>query len=165
MIVAIGFEVSTDVDMAAIVVAGADGGKYVVDLAYYGSPDAAVAEASRLHDLFEDNCGLFCDPLPCAGVLDGLRAAGVWLNLLSPEDVAAASWQYTTEVGARRVKASGNPVLRESMRVALPRPLALRFAFERRKVSADQSPLNSAAFGLWGLRHNEAVGEPGVWVV
>jgi len=164
MIVAIGFEVSTDVDMAAIVAAGTDGGKYLVDLAYYGSPDAAVAEAARLYELFEDNCGLFCDPMPCAGVLDGLRGAGVWLHLLSPEDVAAASWQFTTEVRGRRVKAAGNPVLKESMRVAVPRPLALRFAFERRRVTSDQSPLNAAAFGLWGYRRNEGAQEPGVYV-
>lgn len=164
MIVGIGFEVSTDVDMAAIVVAGADGGKYLVDLAYYGPPDAAVAEAARLYGLFGDCCGVYADPLPSAGVLDALRAA-VWLQTLGPEDVAAASWQFTTEVRARRVKAAGNPVLRESMRVAVPRPLALRFAFERKRATVDQSPLNAAAFGLWGFRRNEAAQEPGVWVL
>jgi hypothetical protein len=149
--------------MAAIAVAGRDGGKWLADLRFYGSPDDAVGQASRLHEEL-DNCGVFCDPMPCAGILDELRAS-VWLLELSPEDVAAASWQYTTEIRARRVKLAGDPALRESMRAAVPRALATRFAFERRKVTADMSPLNAAAFALLGYRRNEAAQDPGVWVV
>jgi hypothetical protein len=161
---AIGLELSTDVDMAAIGVASVEGGRYLVDVVWYGSPDLVVAEASRLYGE-TDNVGVFADPQPCAGVLDALRAAGVWLHLMEATDVAAASWQYTTEVRARRVKGGKHPALREAMRAALPRPLALRFGFERKRVSVDMSPLNSAAFALWGLRRNEAVAEPGVWVM
>jgi len=51
------------------------------------------------------------------------------------------------------------------MRAAVPRPLAVRFAFERKRVTADMSPLNACAFALWGLRRNEAASEPGVWVL
>jgi hypothetical protein len=161
--VAIGPELSADTDMAAIAVAGRDGGKWLADLRFYRSPDDAVGQASRLHEEL-DNCGVFCDPMPCAGILDELRAS-VWLLELSPEDVAAASWQYTTEIRARRVKLAGHPALRESMRAAVPRALATRFAFERRKVTADMSPLNAAAFALLGYRRNEAAQDPGVWVV
>jgi hypothetical protein len=163
MTVAIGLELSADTDMAAIAVAGRDGGKWLADLRFYGSPDDAVGQAARLHEEL-DNCGVFCDPMPCAGILDELRAS-VWLLELSPEDVAAASWQYTTEIRARRVKLAGDPALRESMRAAVPRALATRFAFERRKVTADMSPLNAAAFALLGYRRNEAAQDPGVWVV
>jgi hypothetical protein len=161
--VAIGLELSADTDMAAIAVAAIDGGRWLADLVFYGSPDDAVAQASRLYEEL-DSCGVFADPLPCAGVLDGLRAAA-WLIELSPEDVAAASWQFTTEVRARRVKLKGHPALRESMRAAVPRPLAVRWAFERKRVTADMSPLNASAFALWGLRRNEAVADPGVWVI
>jgi hypothetical protein len=163
MTVAIGLELSAETDMAAIAVAGRDGGKWLADLRFYGSPDDAVGQAARLHEEL-DNCGVFCDPMPCAGILDELRAS-VWLLELSPEDVAAASWQYTTEIRARRVKLAGDPALRESMRAAVPRALATRFAFERRKVTADMSPLNAAAFALLGYRRNEAAQDPGVWVV
>jgi hypothetical protein len=142
--VAIGLELSADTDMAAIAVAGADGGRWLADLMFYGSPDDAVAECSRLYTELEDNCGVFADPMPCAGILDGLRAA-VWLHELSAEDVAAAAWQFTTEVRARRVKLAGHPALRESMRAAVPRPLAVRFAFERKRVTSDMSPLNASA--------------------
>jgi hypothetical protein len=115
---AIGLELSTDVDMAAIGVASVEGGRYLVDVVWYGSPDLVVAEASRLYGE-TDNVGVFADPQPCAGVLDALRAAGVWLHLMEATDVAAASWQYTTEVRARRVKGGKHPALREAMRAAL----------------------------------------------
>jgi len=161
---AIGLELSTDVDMAAVGVASAEGGRHLVDVAWYGSPDDAVAECSRLYGEV-DNCGVFCDPQPCAGIVDALRGAGCWLHLMEATDVSAASWQYTTEVRARRLKAGDHPALREAMRSAVPRPLALRFAFERRRTPTDVSPLNACAFALWGLRRNEGGGEPGAWVV
>ena len=161
-ITAIGLELSTDTDMAAIAVAGRDEQRWTADLKFYGSPDDAVAECSRLY-LDLDPCGVFADPLPCAGILDDLRAA-VWLHALAAEDVAAAAWQFTTEVRARRVKLGGHPALKEAMRTAVPRPLAARFAFERKRVTADMSPLTAAAFGLFGLRKNEAAQDPGVWV-
>jgi hypothetical protein len=163
--VAIGLELSTDVDQAAIAVAGRDGARWTADLMFYGSPDDAVAECARLYGALEDNCGLYVDPQPTAPLVDGLRAAGVWLHLLEGTDVAAASWGLTTEIRNRRVRLAGHPALRESMRVALPRPLALRFGFERKRVAADMSPLNAAAFALWGLRKNEVASEPGAWVV
>jgi hypothetical protein len=164
VIVAIGLELGTDADMAAIAVAGMEGARASVDLAFYGSPDDAVAQCSRLYGEL-DNCGVYCDPMPCAGILDGLRAAGVWLYLLEATDVAASAWQFVTEVRARRVKLGAHPALKEAMRTAVPRPLGARFAFERKRVAADMSPLNSAAFACWGLRRNEAASEPGVWVV
>jgi hypothetical protein len=163
VIVAIGLEVSATTDAALVAVAGAEGGRWAVNLALYGPPEAAVAEVSRLY-LGTENCGVFLDPLPCAGVLDVLRLQ-VWAHELSPEDVAAASWQFTTEIRARRVKLGGHPQLREAMKAAVPRPLAARFAFERRRVVSDMSPLNAAAFALLGARRNEGVAEPGVYAV
>ena len=163
MTMAIGLELSADADVASIAVAGAEGGKWTADLKFYGSPDDALAQVSRLY-LELDSCGVFCDPMPCAGILDGLRAA-VWLHELGPEDVAAAAWQFVTEVRGRRVKLGTHPALRKSMQAAVPRPLAMRFAFERRRVVSDMSPLNSAAFALLGYRRNAGMQEPGVWVI
>jgi hypothetical protein len=160
--VAIGLELSAAADVAAIAVAARDGANWRADLMFYGSPDEVTGEAARLYGEL-DNCGLFLDPLPCAGILDGLRAAGVWLHELGPEDVAASAWQFTTEFRGHRVKLSGHPALRESMRAAVPRPLAARFAFERRRVTSDMSPLNASAFAMWGIRRNEV--EPGVYVI
>src|SRR5262249_36601808 len=153
----------TDTDMAAIAVATMAAGRWGADLAFYGSPDDAVGETARLYDEL-DPCGVYCDPLPCAGIVDDLRDA-VWLHLLGPGDVAAAAWQFTTEVRQRRVKLGTHPALRDAMRAALPRPLGIRFAFERRRVTADMSPLNASAFAVWGLRQNDAGANPGVWAI
>jgi hypothetical protein len=161
--VALGFELSPDADMASVAVAGAEGSRWSVQLAFYGVPADAVAEAEKLY-IGIDNCGLYLDPGPSAGVLDGLRSAGLWLHELSPEDVSAADFQFTAEVRARRVRLGDHPALRESVRAALPRS-SVRWAFERRKVVADAGPLNACAFALLGLRRNEAADSPGVWVV
>jgi hypothetical protein len=45
------------------------------------------------------------------------------------------------------------------------RPLAAAFGFERRRVPCDMSPLNAAAFAVWGLRQNEAAADPGMWIL
>ena len=162
--VAIGLECSASTDMASIAVAGRDGARWTADLRWYGDPDEAVAQCSRLYGELEENCGVFADPQPSAGVLDDLRAAGLWLHLMEATDVSASAWQFVTEVRHRRVKLGGHAALRSAMRTAVPRPLALRFAFERKRVTADMSPLNASAFALWGLRRNEARADPGVWV-
>jgi hypothetical protein len=160
-ITAVGLELSTEADVASIAVAVKDGAKWMADLVFYGSPDEAVAQCSRLYGEL-DSCGVFADPLPCAGIVDDLRL-NVWAHLLGPEDVSAAAWQFTTEVRHRRVKLGTHPALKKAMQAAMPRHLGPRWAYERRKVNADQSPLNSAAFAVWGLRKNESVSEPGVW--
>jgi hypothetical protein len=163
MTVALGLELSADTDMASIAVAGAVGSRWSVSLAFYGAPGAAVEEADRLY-METDNCGLYLDPGPSAGVLDGLRSAGLWLHELTPEDVSAADFQFAAEVRAGRVRLGEHPALRESMRAALPRS-SVRWSFERRKVTADAGPLNACAFALLGYRRNEAGESPGVWVV
>lgn len=164
MMFAIGVDLSADYDRAAIAAGGAGEGRYEVDVAWYGSPDDVVAQCARLYAEL-DPCGTFADPQACAGILDGLRAEGVWLHELEPLDVSAAQFQYLTEVHARRVKGGKHPALREAMRTAESRQRAVRFAFERRRVMADQAPLNAAAFALLGLRRNQAVSEPGAWVI
>jgi hypothetical protein len=161
-ITAIGLELSASTDAASIAVAARDGQRWLADLMWYGDPDGVVAECSRLSAALKDNCRLFCDPQASAGVLDDLRAAGLWLHLLEATDVSASQFQLVTEVRHRRVRLGGHPALRESARAAVPRPVTARFGFQRKQ--ADVSPLNSAAYALWGLRRNEAAADPGVYV-
>ena len=162
-ITAIGVELSGSTDMAAIGVAARDGQRWLADLMWYGDPDGAVAECSRLYAALEDNCGLYLDPQASAGLLDDLRAAGLWLHLLEATDVSASQFQLVTEVRHRRVRLGGHPALRESMRAAVPRPVTARFGFARKQ--ADVSPLNACAHALFGLRRNEGVADPGVYVI
>lgn len=167
MMVALALELSTDTDMAAVYAAGRDDGasRYTAAELFYGDTEDAAGQVIRLSAEL-DNCGLYCDPMPCAGVLPALRNAGVWLHLLEAVDVAAASYAFKAAVRGRKVSISGGPELKAAMQYAVRRPLAAAFAFERRRVPCDMAPLNAAAFSLWGYRHNEGGdAEPGAWIL
>lgn len=164
-LLAFGAEVSLDADFAALAVAASTGENlWEVNLAVYGSPAEVAAEAGRLYGA-TDNVGLFLDSMPSAPILGPLRDAGVWVHKLEAVDVAAASADFKALVKARAVRTSGHAALRDAMRSAAPRSLLSSFAFERRRVEADTSPLNACAFALWGLRRNEAEADVGVWVI
>jgi hypothetical protein len=107
---------------------------------------------------------VFVDPMLIAPVLEGLRNR-VWLHTMEAVDVAAAAGQFRAAVKARLITAGEHPALEQALTYAMRRPLAAAFGFERRRVPCDMSPLNAAAFAVWGLRRNEAASEPGVWVV
>ena len=82
---AIGLELSTDADMAAIAVAGR--GRRAVDWRISRSTGRRMPRrrsAPGCHEQLRTIAGVFADPMPCAGILDDLRAAGVWLHLLAP---------------------------------------------------------------------------------
>lgn len=139
-------------------------GRWRVELVFYGPAAALAEEAGRLYAAEAECAGFFCDPMPCAGILDALRA-GVWLHVLEAVDVAAAAQQLRAAVKARKVTAAPHPALEAAMAYAIRRPLANAFSFERRRVPCDMAPLQAAAFGFWGLRRSEEASEPGVWVV
>lgn len=166
MMVALGLELSIDTEMAAIYAAGREGsGKYVVQEMFYGAALLAAGEVIRLYSAL-DNCGVCCDPMPNAPILDELRNAGVWLHLLEAVDVSAAAGQFKALVRGRNIAINGGEALRASMQFAVRRPLAAAFAFERRRVEADMSPLNAASFALWGFRKNEGGdGDVGIWLI
>ena len=154
----IGLEMSVDTELAAVATAHRQGDGEVcqVDVTYYGAPEGAVGEAARLAGQAGwGGCAVYVDPMPCAGLLAPLRAAGVPVHLLEAVDVAAAAFEFKQEVRARRLKAGDHPALHEAMRFAVRRPLAAAFAFERRRVEADMSALNAAAFAVWGVLHGQ----------
>jgi hypothetical protein len=156
---AIGLELSTDTELAAVAVASreGDGEHCQVDVVFYGPAEGAAGEAVRLAGQPGwGGCGVYVDPMPSAGLLAPLRAAGVSLHLLEAVDVAAAAYEFKAAVRGRRVTAGAHEALREAMRFAARRPLAAAFAFERRRVEADMSALNAAAFAVWGLLHGQA---------
>jgi hypothetical protein len=148
---AIGLEMSMDTDLAAVLLAAPsgdpDGGCFRLRVLFYGPADEAPGLVAGDQ--------VWLDPMPNAGLLAPLRAAGAQLHLLEAVDVAAASYEYKAAVRARRVSADGHEALRDAMKHAVRRPLATAFAFERRKVDADMSVLNAAAFALWGETHQQ----------
>jgi hypothetical protein len=123
-------------------------------------PDALGA----VYDAEDEAAGVFCDPMPCAPILEAL-VRRVWLHRLEAVDVAASAAQFRSAVKAREVEAEPHPALEQALTFAVQRPLASAFGFERRKVTADMAPLNAAAFALWGLRRHDAASDPGVVVI
>jgi hypothetical protein len=162
---AFGVELDQEGELGACAAVRSGGtGRWRVQLVFYGPAPALPAEAGRLYAAEEDCAGFFCDPMPCAGILDDLRA-NVWLHALEAVDVAAAAQQFRAVVKARKVDAVPHPALEAAMAYAVRRPLANAFTFERRRVPCDMSPLQAAAFGFWGLRRSETVADPGAWVL
>jgi len=145
---AIGLEMSVDTDAAAVlqVAPSGDAGRFHLAVLFYGPADEAPGQVAA-------GAQVWLDPMPCAGLLAPLRAAGVQVHMLEAVDVAAASYEFKQEVRARRVTADDHPALRAAMQFAVRRPLAAAFAFERRRVACDMSPVNAAAFALWGETH------------
>lgn len=160
--IAWGVELEGSSELGSLVSARARaGGGWLVAVEFYqpalmltAAVEAAVEAAGA------DVLGVFCDPMPCAAVLDDLRER-VWVSTLEAVDVAAATSQFLMAVRARQVTAAEHPALEQAITYAVRRPLAAAFGFERHKVPCDMSPLNAAAFALWGLRKNEAVSQPG----
>jgi hypothetical protein len=163
MISACGIELSTDTEVCSVAMAGREDGarRYQVDLLYYG-PSAGAIDAAGAAVGSEESLGAYADPMQIAGLLDDLRNAGVWLHLLTAVEVASASYVFKQAVRGRKIKTSGHEALKSALQYATRRPLAAAFAFERRKVPADMSPLNAASFALYGVRRNEDI-QAGVW--
>ena len=164
MSVAWGVEVDRAGETGAVAEARpAAAGLWRVDLVFYQAAVTLPGWLAERYEIEPESAGVFCDPMPCAPVLDDLRRA-VGLHTLEAVDVAAASAQFKTAVKSRTVTAGEHPALEQAVTYALQRSLATAFAYERRKVAADMSPLNAAAFALWGLRqHGES--DPGAWVI
>jgi hypothetical protein len=150
-VIAVGLEMSADTELAAAVEAaageGAEAGCFRLRVLFYGPAEEVAAAVAGSQ--------LWCDPMPCAGLLGQLRAAGAWPRLMEAVDVAQASYEFKAAVRARRVSlvpGAADEALREAMKYAAPRALAARFAFERRRVPCDMSPVNAAAFAVWGAK-------------
>jgi hypothetical protein len=161
--VALGAEVALDGETGAIATAQPrDGGRWHVELVFYQPVTLLPAAAAELYDKLPECPGVYIDPLPCAQVLDELRLA-VWVNALEAVDVSAASAQFRAAVKAGQLSAGAHAALEQALTYATRRPLATAFGYERRRVPCDMSPLNAAAFALWGLRRSETELDPGVW--
>jgi hypothetical protein len=93
------------------------------------------------------------DPASPAGTLvDDLRAAGVRVHTVTAREYAqACGWLYDAVKGSE-VRHLGDPELDAAVRDARPRDLAGGFAWDRKKSSADITPLVAVTLACWGYR-------------
>ena len=134
-----------------------------LEVVYYHLAIGLPAALGDAYDAEDECAGVFVDPMPCAPVLEALSRR-VWVHRLEAVDVAASAAQFRAAVKAREIEAVPHPALEQALTFAVQRPLATAFAFERRKVAADMSLLNAAAFALLGLRRHESA-DIGTWVI
>jgi hypothetical protein len=149
---------------AAVAARPREGGGWRVEVVFYQPAQLLPAAIGAAYDSEPDAVGVFVDPMLIAPVLEDLRNR-VWLHTMEAVDVAAAAGQFRAAVKARQITAVEHPALEQALTFAMRRPLAAAFGFERRRVPCDMSPLNAAAFAVWGLRKNEAAAEPGAWLI
>lgn len=158
MSVAWGVEPDRAADMGSLVEVRQDGDCYRVELVFY-QPLSMLPDAAGLrYDREPDGAGVFADPMPSAVVLERLRER-VWVRTLEAIDVAAAAAEFRMLLKDRRIRAVEHPALEQAVTFAARRPLAAAYGFERVKVPCDMSPLNAAAFAVWGLRRHESAGD------
>ena len=160
-----GVELDDAGEMGAVVAARPrDGGGWRVEVVFYQPAELLPAAIGAAYDGEPDGVGVFVDPMLVAPVLEGLRRR-VWLHTMEAVDVAGAAGQFRQAVKARQITAVEHPALEQALTYAMRRPLAAAFGFERRRVPCDMSPLNAAAFALWGLRRNEAADGASAWLI
>lgn len=163
MSVAWGVELSVDGETGSVAeVRPRDGGGWLLELVFYRQAVFLADAVAERYEAEEDAEGVFADPMPCAGVLAALQQR-LWVRKLEAVDVAAASAQFRAAVRMHEVTAAPHPALEQALTYAAQRPLAKAFAYERRNVAADMSPLNASSFALWGLRRNEAAADSEAW--
>ena len=162
--IAWGVEVALDGELGSVAVASQRDNGWRVELSVYRRAADLPGILGGLYDETPDVAGVFCDPMPCAGILEALRER-VWLTTLQAVEVAAASAQFRAAVKSRDVDAAPHPALEQALTFAAQRPLAASFGFERRNVPVDMSPLSAVSFALWGLRRYESLADPAVAVI
>jgi len=143
---------------SVVEVRGAGDGAYLIELVFYQPVSLLPEAAGARYDAEPDGAGVFCDPMPSAVVLDRLRERA-WVRCLEAIDVAAAAAEFRMLLKDRRIRAAEHPALEQAVTYAQRRPLAASYGFERVRVPCDMSPLNAAAFGVWGLRRHEAASD------
>jgi len=162
--VAWGAEVAIDGDTGSVAeVRPRDRGGWHIKLLYYRSAALLPGFAGEIYEAEDAALGFYVDPMPSAVILDGLRRRVV-VHTLDAVDVAAAAAGLRNAVKAGDVTADEHPALEQALTFAMRRPLATAFGFERKNVPCDMSPLNAAAFALWGAMQHES-SEPSAWAI
>jgi hypothetical protein len=146
-------DVSPDRLSASIGTCGArEDGRLHLELVRNGrGTDWIVAETARL--TAEHGGSVAIDPAsPAGSLVDDLKAAGVRVHTLTARDYAqACGWLYDAVKNAE-VRQLGDPQLDAAVRDARMRDLAGGFAWDRKKSTADITPLVAVTLACWGYR-------------
>lgn len=115
-----------------------------------------LAELARAHA----SCAVVVDPRSTAGALTAdLAAKGVEAVLMSSQDVAQACTQFYNAAVERQLRHLGQLELTDALMGATKRELEASWAWNRKNLTIDLTPLVSATNALWGWTTRHASGD------
>lgn len=140
-------------DQAAIAVAGAwRGGTHVEVIAHQPGMGWVVEKAKQLHERHKPRCWVVDAGGPAGSLIQDLAdALGVEIVQPKPRQIADATGQFYDAVVEQAVSHLDQPPLAVALAGAQKRPLGDAWAWARRGVGVDISPLVAVTLARWGL--------------
>ncbi|GGU91009.1 hypothetical protein GCM10010275_30040 [Streptomyces litmocidini] len=151
---------------AAIAVAGPwRGGTHVEVIDHRPGLGWVVERALELHERHKPKCWVVDAGGPAGSLLQDLAdALGVEIVSPKPREIAQAVGQFYDAVAEQGISHLDQPPLAVALAGAQKRPLGDAWAWARRGVSVDISPLVAATLARWGLGVEvEDEGTPNLW--
>lgn len=164
--VAFAIDMTPERSHSAIGVAGASGEATHVEVVDHRPGSGWVVErACDLQERWNPRCWVVDEAGPAGSLIPELREAG--LQVISPKarQVAQACGQFYDAVAEQSLVHIDDPRLATALAGAQRRPLGDAWAWARRGVSVDISPLVTVTLAKWGLgaEVEEPEGAPNLW--
>ncbi|MEU7032723.1 terminase [Streptomyces sp. NPDC046237] len=154
-------------DHAAIVVAGPwRGGTHIEVVAHQPGMGWVVERARQLHERWKPRCWVVDGGGPAGSLVADLEEAlGITVVQPKTREIAAATGQFYDAVVDQSISHLDPPPLAVALAGAQKRPLGEAWAWARRGVGVDISPLVAATLAKWGLAAEveEPEGAPNLW--
>ncbi|MEU7376548.1 terminase [Streptomyces albidoflavus] len=168
--VAFSIDVTPERSHAAICVAGPwRGGTHVEVVEHRPGTGWVVERAKELHAKWGPRCWVVDGAGPAGSLIADLEdeETGLGVTVVQPKarDVAAACGQFYDAVADQTLSHLDNAPLATALAGAQKRPLGDAWAWARRGVDTDISPLVAATLAKWGLgaEVEEEKGVPNLW--
>ena len=140
-------------DQAAIAVAGTwRGGTHVEVIAHQPGMGWVVEKAKSLHERHKPRCWVVDAGGPAGSLIQDLAdELGVEIVSPKPREIAQATGRFYDAVAEQAISHLDQPPLAVALAGAQKRPLGDAWAWARRGVGVDISPLVAATLAKWGL--------------
>ncbi|MFE9738821.1 terminase [Streptomyces sp. NPDC006477] len=163
---AMAIDATPERDHAAIAVAGPwRGGTHVEIIDHRPGMGWVVERAKELHERHKPKCWVVDAGGPAGSLLQDLAdTLGVEIVSPKPREIAQATGQFYDAVAEQGISHLDQPPLAVALAGAQKRPLGDSWAWARRGVGVDISPLVAATLARWGLGIEvEDEGAPNLW--
>ncbi|WP_420034694.1 terminase [Streptomyces sp. cg28] len=144
------------------------GGVHVTVVEHRPGAGWILERAKELHEKWDPRCWVIDPASPAASFIGALEDEedGLGVEVVKPtgRDMAAACGQFYDAVSAQELTHFDDAPLASALAGAQQRPLGDAWAWARRVVSVDISPLVAATLAKWGLGAEvEEEGAPNLW--